>query len=84
MRMETMIGKVTHFYPKVGVAAIVLEDHLERGDRIHIHGHSEDFYQTVTSMEMEHVPVTEADSGQDIGVRVEQRVHPGDVVYREL
>jgi putative protease len=84
MMMETMIGKVTHFYPKVGVAAIVLEDHLERGDRIHIHGHSEDFHQTVTSMEMEHVPVSEAGCGQDIGVRVEQRVHVGDVVYREL
>jgi putative protease len=79
-----MIGKVTHFYPKVGVAAIVLDEHLEHGDRIHTHGHSEDFHQTVTSMEMEHVPSTEADPGQDIGGRVGQRVHVGDVVYREI
>jgi hypothetical protein len=82
--METMIGKVTHFYPKVGVAAIGLEGPLARGDRIHILGHSEDFYQTVTSMEMDHVPLTEAGDGQDIGVRVDHRVHTGDIVYREL
>ena len=82
--VETLIGKVTHVYPKVGVAAIVLDDHLARGDRIHIHGHSEDFHRTVTSLEMDHVPVTEADCGQDIGFRVDQRVQVGDVVYREL
>jgi len=82
--METMIGKVTHFYPKVGVAAIVLENHLACGDRILIHRHSEDFCQTVTSMEMEHVPITETDAGLDIGIRVERRVHVGDGVYREI
>jgi hypothetical protein len=33
---------------------------------------------------MDHIPVTEADCGQDIGFRVDQRVYVGDVVYREL
>ncbi len=81
--METMIGKVTHYYPKVGVAAIILEDHLENGDRIHIRGVHEDFHQTVTSMEIEHHYITEAGKGQDIGVKVIEKVHEGDVVFRE-
>lgn len=81
--METMIGKVTHYYPKVSVAAIVLSDHLARGDRIHILGPYDDIRQTVTSMELDHLPIQEADPGLDIGIWVDERVHEGDFVYRE-
>ena len=81
--METMIGKVTHYYPKVGVAVVILEDQLVSGDMIHIKGAHEDFHQTVTSMEIEHQPIAEAGKGQDIGIKVIQKVHPGDVVYRD-
>lgn len=81
--METVIGRVTHYYPRVGVAAVVLSDHLERGERIHIHGPHDDIHQTVTSMEFDHEPIVEADQGQDIGIRVSERVHEGDLVYRE-
>jgi putative protease len=81
--METMIGKVTHYYPKVGVAALVIEDHLAKGDMIHIHGAHEDFHQTVTSMEIDHAPIAEATKGQDVGIKVIHKVHVGDVVFRE-
>jgi len=81
--METMIGRVTHYYPKISVAAVVLDGHLARGDRIHIHGPHDDVHQSVTSMELEHVPVQEADTGQDIGIRVIERVHKGDAVFIE-
>ena len=79
-----MIGRVTHDYPKISVAAVVLDKHLEKGDRIHIYGPHEDVYQTVTSMELDHVPIREADQGQDIGIRVAHRVYEGDVVFREI
>ena len=81
--METMIGKVIHYYPKIGVAAVVLEGHLAKGDRIHILGPHDDVHQSVMSMEIQHVPVKEAEHGQDIGIKVTERVHEGDVVYRE-
>jgi hypothetical protein len=81
--METMVGKVIHYYPKIGVAAVILEDHLEQGDRIHIYGPHDDIHQSVTSIEIEHVPIREADRGQDIGIAVRARVHEGDVVFRE-
>ena len=81
--METMIGKVIHYYPKVGVAAVVLEDHLVQGDRIHIRGPHDDVHLSVTSMEIEHVPIKEANKGQDVGIWVTERVHEGDVVFRE-
>ena len=81
--METMIGRVIHYYPKIGVAAVVLDEHLRKGDRIHISGPHDDLHQSVTSIELEHVPITEADAGQDIGIKVIERVHEGDIVYRE-
>jgi putative protease len=81
--METMIGKVIHYYPRIGVAAVVLDDHLAKGDRIHIHGPHDDLHQSVTSMEIEHIPVMEAGQGQDIGIKVIERVHEGDNVFRE-
>jgi hypothetical protein len=81
--METIIGTVTHYYPKVGVAAVILEDHLAKGEKIHIHGVHEDFHQTVTSMEYEHAPIAEASEGLDIGIKVIQKVHVGDVVLKE-
>jgi hypothetical protein len=82
--METRIGTVTHYYPKVSVAAVVLEDHLVKGEKIHIQGAHEDFHQTVTSMEYEHTPIGEAAEGLDIGIKVIQKVHVGDVVLKEI
>jgi putative protease len=81
--METVLGKIIHYYPKIGVAAIILEDHLANGDRIHIRGAHDDFYQTVTSMEIDHHTITDADKGQDVGIKVIRKVHEGDIVYRE-
>ena len=81
--METMIGRVTHYYPKIGVAAVILDSHITRGDRIHITGPHDDVHQSVSSIEIEHVPVREAESGQDIGIKVMERVHKGDIIYRE-
>ena len=83
LMMETMIGRVIHYYPKISVAAVVLEGHIAQGDRIHIHGPHDDLHQAVTSMEIEHIPIREADKGQDIGIKVIDRVHTGDIVYRE-
>jgi hypothetical protein len=81
--METMVGKVIHYYPKIGVAAVVLEDHLMKGDRIHICGPHDDVHQPVTSIEIEHIPIKEAGKGQDVGIKVIERVHEGDMVFRE-
>ncbi|PKL69192.1 MAG: hypothetical protein CVV30_06340 [Methanomicrobiales archaeon HGW-Methanomicrobiales-1] len=82
--METRIGTVMHYYPKLSVAAVILQDHLTKGEKIHIHGAHEDFHQTVTSMEYEHTPIAEASEGLDIGIKVIQKVHEGDIVFREM
>ena len=81
--MEEKIGKVSHYYNKIGVAAIEIEKgKLHRGDRIHIVGHSTDTELIVDSMEFEHHPVDEADEGKNVGVKLDEPVHEKDEVYK--
>ncbi|MFH1958200.1 MAG: hypothetical protein ABIJ15_06985 [bacterium] len=80
--MEKQIGSVAHYFGHVSVAAINLTDELKVGDKIHITGHSEDFTQVVSSMQVEHSKVDVAKPGDDIGVQIQQKVHPGDKVYK--
>jgi len=81
--MEEKIGKVTHYYNKLGVAAVEIEHgKLHKGDKIHIVGHSTDTEQVVDSLEYEHQAIIEADEGLNVGVRVVDRVRENDDVYK--
>jgi hypothetical protein len=76
------IGQVTHYYDHLHVAVLALTDVLRVGDRVHILGHSTDFQQQVTSLQINHQPVQEAQPGQDVALKVISRVRGHDVVYR--
>ena len=79
---ETEVGKVSHYYGHVGVMAIDLTDSLHVGDTIQVQGHSEDFTLTIDSMQIEHENVSEAKAGDSVGIKVAQKVHLGDRVFR--
>ncbi|MGD0232695.1 MAG: EF-Tu/IF-2/RF-3 family GTPase [Syntrophorhabdales bacterium] len=81
--MEEMpVGKVEKFFGKIGVAAIkVTAGELKVGDRIKIKGHSTDFEQTVDSMQVEHATVQTAAAGDEVGIKVKEKVHENDLVY---
>jgi len=79
--MEKEVGKVRDYFAKIGVAGIELSDNLRVSDTIHIKGHTTDLTQTVGSMQIEHENVEEARAGDSIGVKVSDRVRPGDTVY---
>jgi translation elongation factor EF-1alpha len=79
---EEQIGKVTHFFSKISVGIIELSAPLRVGETIHIKGHTTDFTQTVGSMQVEHEQVDEAKPGDAIGIKVDDHVREGDVVYR--
>ena len=71
---EVLIGKVSHDYSRIDVAALSLEAPLHTGDRIHIVGRSTDLQQTVESMEIEHRNVDAAAAGDDVAIRVTGKV----------
>lgn len=81
---EKEVGKVTHYYGHLSVGIIELSDILKIGDTIHIKGHSEDFTQQIDSMQIEHANVAEAKAGDSIGIKVTQKVHPSDKVFKVI
>ena len=82
MAEEKQIGKITHFFGKISVAVLELTDELKAGDTIHIVGGERDFTQLVSSMQMEHQNIETAKAGEAVGMKVDQAVKPGDVVYK--
>ena len=79
---EKEIGKITHYYGHISVGIVELTDTLKIGDSIHIKGHSSDFNQVVDSMQIEHQNISEAKAGDIVGIKVIQKVHPHDKVYK--
>jgi len=82
--MELKIGVVDDFFSHVNVIATKLEEELSVGDTIHIKGHTTDFTQQVESMQIEHTPVQKAKKGDNVGIKVKERVRKGDIVYKVL
>ena len=79
---ELLIGEISHYFNRIGVAALTLSDTVNVGDKVHIVGYTTDFNQDVVSLQIEHLAVEEATPGQDVAMQVDQRVRKGDKVYR--
>jgi putative protease len=77
-----IIGKVTHYFPKVRAAVVKLKGPLSIGDSLKIKGHTTDFTQNVASIQIDRVPINTAKKGQEIGLLVNSRVRQHDVVYK--
>jgi translation elongation factor EF-1alpha len=82
--MEKQVGRVTHYFGKIGVAAVELEDELKAGDTIHFKGHTSDWTQDVESIQIEHETVEKAGPGDEIGIKVKEHAREHDIVYKVL
>lgn len=80
--MEVRIGVVDDFFAKVGVIAVKLEQPLALGDTIKIKKHDGELVEKVTSMQIEHQPVTSAKAGDSVGIKISGKAHKGNVVYK--
>ncbi len=79
---EKKVGEVSHYWGQIAVAGIKLTAALSQGDTIRIKGATTDFEQTVGSMQIEHQNLETAKKGQEIGLKVKEKVRRGDTVYR--
>ena len=80
---EIEIGKVTHYFSKIGVAAIeITHGTLSLGDTIHIKGHTSDFTQKVESMQLDGKDVAQATVGQSVGFKVHEHAREHDAVFK--
>ena len=80
--MEKPVGKVTHYFPRIGVAVVALSEDLKQGEEIRFTGPQTDFTQKVASMQIEHAAITTAMRGQQIGLKVDRDVKVGDRVLK--
>jgi len=78
------VGRVTHYFSKIGVAVLELSDKLSVGDRILIRGMTTNVEQTVDSMQIDRVDIESAEAGKSVGLKGEDRVREGDSVYKIL
>ena len=80
---EEQVGTVVKFFAKPSVAAIeVSGGGIKKGDPLQYKGHTTDFTDVVSSMELDNKPIEEAKAGDLIGIKVKERVREGDRVYK--
>ena len=78
---EKPIGKLTHYFDKISVAALKVIKPMKVGDIIRIKGHVTDFVQRIDSMQLEHQSITVAKKGDEIGIKAIEKVRDHDFVY---
>ena len=79
---KKLVGRIKHYFDKIGVAVIELSDDLNEGESISIEGHDTDIQQPAASMQIDRKPVEHAHKGQAIGLKVEGKVKEGDKVFK--
>lgn len=77
-----VLGEIAHYFPHVNAAVVKVKESIKTGDSIRIKGHTTDFTEEIASMQIDHNPILEAKPGDEIGLKVGNRVRIGDTVYR--
>lgn len=77
------IGKVSHYFDKIGVAIVELGADLSVGDKIKfVRGGEDIFEQAVESIQIEHEKKDSAKKGDVVGLKTEKEVKEGAEVYK--
>ena len=79
---NNFLGVVINFFDHVSVAAIKIEASLSVGDNIRIVGGETDFEQKIESMQIHHDKVKTVKKGDEVGIRVKEKVRKGYKVYK--
>lgn len=75
------IGEVTHYYSNLEVAIVKFNKPVEVGAKVRFKGATTDFEETISSMQYDHKPIDKAKKGQEVGIKVGEKVRQGDKVY---
>ncbi|OYT36866.1 protease [Candidatus Pacearchaeota archaeon ex4484_71] len=76
------VGKILHYYPKIGVGTIKLVSSVKLGDKINIMGNTTGIRKfVVESMEINGKKVGDAKKGEEVAIKFNERVRKNDEVY---
>ena len=76
------LGKVTHWYDKIGVAVVKLAGALKKGDRIRFKKGDDEFEATVDSLQIDREDVDGGKKGDEVAMKLSQRPKDGASVYK--
>ena len=80
---DDQIAVVVKFFAKPSVAALkITSGNIKKGDLLKFKGHTTDFIEEVTSLQIDNQSVEEAKVGDLVGVKVKERVRENDKVYK--
>ncbi|MEW6555994.1 MAG: translation elongation factor-like protein [Elusimicrobiota bacterium] len=80
---EIEIGVVDHFYGHIPAATFTVKcEKVSVGDTIKIIGHGHEFTQQIEEMQIDRQNIQEAKQGDAVGIKVLQKVKPGDKIYK--
>ena len=79
--IEKPIGEVTHFFSGIQVAIVKFNREIKVGEIIKFKGATTDFSQEIDSMQYDHKDIKSAKKGQEVGIKVKEKLREGDEVY---
>ncbi len=77
---ENQIGEVTHYYSHLEVAIVKFSRKVKIGETVHFKGSTTDFVLKISSIQFDHEDIDEAKKGQEVGIKVSEKVRQGDKV----
>jgi translation initiation factor IF-2 len=75
------IGKVIHWYDKIGVAVVKLAGSLKVGDTVVVKRGDTEFTDSVTSMQLDHDSIEAGKKGQEVAIKLSQSAKEGAEIY---
>lgn len=81
---DKKVGAITHYYDKIGVAVVKLQNgDLKVGDTIKLTDKDgNEFTQKIDSMQIEHAAIDIAKKGDEFGVKIDKVVKPKTEVIK--
>lgn len=80
---DEQVAVIVKFFAKPSVAALeVTNGTIKKGDILRYKGHTTDFTEEISSMEIDNQVVDEVRVGDLVGVKVKERVRENDKVYK--
>ncbi|MDD4662214.1 MAG: U32 family peptidase, partial [Candidatus Pacebacteria bacterium] len=79
---KVLLGHVTHYYPKIGVALVNLEHKgISLNQNIQIEGEKTFIEQKVESIQKENKEIKKAKKGEEIAIKVNGKVYNNDNIF---
>jgi hypothetical protein len=80
--MKRIIGKVTHYYGKIGVAVVRLTGALRLGDLVKFRSGKREVEEAVVEIQVDRKDVPAAGAGTEVCVKVHDPVEPGEDITK--